>query len=53
MMANKKILVKRTYKYKSPFIEVCTKKFERITKPERLVADYELDVNGVERRFGS
>ena len=53
MMANKKRLVKRTYKYKLPFIEGCAKQFERITKPERLVANYELDVNGVERYFGS
>ena len=53
MMENKKRLVKRTYKYKSPFIEGCAKQFERITKPERLVADYELDVNGIERYFGS
>ena len=53
MMTNKKRLVKRTYKYKSPFVKGCAKKFERITKPERLVADYALDVNGVERYFGS
>ena len=53
MMISKKRLVKRTYKYKSPFVKGCTKKFERITKLERLVADYALDVNGVERYFGS
>ena len=53
MMANKKRLVKRTYKYKSSFVEGCAKQFERITKPERLVVDYALDVNGVERYFGS
>ena len=53
MVANKKRLVKRTYKYKLPFFEGCAKQFKRITKPERLVADYALDVNGVERYFGS
>ena len=53
MMANKKRLVKRTYKYKSPYVEGCTKQLERTTKPERLVADYALDVNGIERYFGS
>ena len=53
MMTNKKRLVKRTYKYKSPFVEGCAKQFERITKLERLVADYALDVNGDERYFGS
>ena len=53
MMENKKRLVKRTYKYKSPFVEGCAKQFKRITKRERLVADYALDVNGVERYFGS
>ena len=39
MMINKKRLVKRTYKYKSSFVEGCAKQFERITKPERLVVD--------------
>ena len=53
MMANKERLVKRTYKYKSPFVEGCAKQFERITKPQRLIADYTLDVNGAERYFGS
>ena len=53
MMANKKRLVKRTYKYKLPFVESCVKQFERITKLERLVVDYALDVNGVERYFRS
>ena len=53
MMANKKRLVKRTYKYKSPFVEGCTKQFERIAKPKRLVVDYTLDVHGDERYFGS
>ena len=41
------------HKYKSPFVEGCAKKFERITKSLRLVVDYALDVNGVERIFGS
>ena len=45
MMANKKRLVKKTYKYKLPFVEGCSRQFERITKPERLVADYALDVS--------
>ena len=42
-----------TYKYKSPFVEGCAKKFERITNLERFVADYTLDVNGIERYFKS
>ena len=53
MMTNKKMLVKKTYKYKSPFVERRAKQFERITKPKRLVVDYALDVNDVERYFGS
>ena len=53
MMTNKKRLVKRTYKYKSPFIEGCSKEFERITKPQKLVAHYALDLNGDGRYFGS
>ena len=53
MMTNKKRLVKRTYKYKSSFVEGCAIQFERITMPKRLVADYALDVNVVERYFGS
>ena len=53
MMAKKKRLVKRTYKYKSPSVEGCAKQFERITKPQRLIADYALDVNGSERYFRS
>ena len=53
MMENEKRLVKRAYKYKSSFVEGCAKQFERITKPQRLVADYALDVNGAERYFRS
>ena len=52
-MTNKKRLVKRTYKYKSPFVEECAKQFERITKPKRLVVDDALDLNGDERYFWS
>ena len=51
MMANKKMFVKRTYIYKSPFVEGCAKQFERITKPKRLVANYVFDVNGAKRHF--
>ena len=54
MMANKKKnLIMRTYKYKSPVVEGCAKIFERITKPQRLVDDYALDLDGGERYFGS
>ena len=53
MMSNKKRFVKKTYKYKSSFVEGCAKQFERITKPQRLVVDYAIDVNSVERYFGS
>ena len=52
MMANKKRLVKRTYKYKLPFFEGCAKQFERIIKSQRLVVDNALDQNGDERYVG-
>ena len=53
MMANKKMFVKSTYKYKSSFVEGCTKQFERITKRQILVVSYALDLNGDNRYFGS
>ena len=53
MMVNKTRLVKRTYKYKSPFVERCAKQFERITRPQKLVVDYAFNLNGNEMYFKS
>ena len=53
IVTNKKRFVKRTYKYKLSFVEEYSRQFERMAKPQILVADYALDLNGDERYFWS